>query len=85
VRVKLEGRPLDGAAYLGTRPTFDDGLPVLEVFLFDFDQEIYGREIEVTFIEKVREDRKFADADELIAEMQKDCARARAILASEPR
>ena len=36
-----------GAAYLGTRPTFDDGAPVLEVFLFDFDGDLYGDEIEV--------------------------------------
>ncbi|HYD15308.1 MAG TPA: bifunctional riboflavin kinase/FAD synthetase [Hyphomicrobium sp.] len=85
VRVKLDGNQLQGAAYLGTRPTFDDGMPVLEVFLFDFDEKIYGREIEVSFIDKVRDDRKFASADELVAQMQEDCAKARAILAAEPR
>ncbi|WP_295555369.1 bifunctional riboflavin kinase/FAD synthetase [uncultured Hyphomicrobium sp.] len=83
VRVTLDGRPLDGAAYLGTRPTFDDGMPVLEVFLFDFDEAIYGRNIEVSFIDKVRDDRKFASADELVHQMQEDCAKARAILAAE--
>jgi riboflavin kinase/FMN adenylyltransferase len=85
VRVKVDGRPFDGAAYLGTRPTFDDGKPVLEVFLFDFDEKIYGHEIEVSFIDKVRDDRKFASADELVQQMQDDCAKARAILAAEPR
>jgi riboflavin kinase/FMN adenylyltransferase len=85
VRVTLDGRPLDGAAYLGTRPTFDDGMPVLEVFLFDFDEEIYGREIVVTFIDKVRDDRKFASAEELVRQMHDDCAKARAILAAHPR
>ncbi|MCC7250874.1 bifunctional riboflavin kinase/FAD synthetase [Hyphomicrobium sp.] len=85
VRVRLDdGRTLNGAAYLGTRPTFDDGMPVLEVFLFDFDEEIYGREIEVSFIDKVRDDRKFASADELVRQMQDDCAKARAILAAAP-
>jgi riboflavin kinase/FMN adenylyltransferase len=84
VRVDLDGKPLDGAAYLGTRPTFDDGMPVLEVFLFDFDEQIYGREIEVSFIDKVRDDRKFASPDELVAQMQADCAKARSILAAEP-
>jgi riboflavin kinase/FMN adenylyltransferase len=84
VRVKLDGRLLDGAAYLGTRPTFDDGMPVLEVFLFDFDDEIYGREIEVSFIEKIRDDRQFASPEALIAQMRDDCAEARAILAAEP-
>lgn len=84
VRVKLDGKLLDGAAYLGTRPTFDDGMPVLEVFLFDFDADIYGREIEVAFIDKVRGDRKFADAEELVRQMHADCAAARAILAATP-
>jgi riboflavin kinase/FMN adenylyltransferase len=95
VRAKLEGpkldgpkhesTTLDGAAYLGTRPTFDDGMPVLEVFLFDFDETIYGREIEVVFIDKVRDDRKFASSKELIAQMHADCAKARDILAAVPR
>lgn len=84
VRVKLDGRSLDGAAYLGTRPTFDDGMPVLEVFLFDFDEAIYGREIEVSFIDKVRDDRKFDSADELVRQMQIDCVKAREILTAEP-
>ena len=79
------GRPFDGAAYLGTRPTFDDGKPVLEVFLFDFDEKIYGHEIDVSFIDKVRDDRKFSSAEELVQQMQDDCAKARAILAAEPR
>lgn len=84
VRVKLDGRSLDGAAYLGTRPTFDDGMPVLEVFLFDFDEKIYGREIEVSFIDKVRDDRKFHSAEELVQQMEADCAKAAEILAAEP-
>jgi riboflavin kinase/FMN adenylyltransferase len=82
VRVALDGRELDGAAYLGTRPTFDDGMPVLEVFLFDFDEKIYGREIVVSFVDKVRDDRKFDSAEELVTQMRDDCAKARSILAS---
>ena len=58
---------------------------MLEVFLFDFDEKIYGHEIEVSFIDKVRDDRKFASADELVQQMQDDCAKARSILATEPR
>jgi riboflavin kinase/FMN adenylyltransferase len=83
VRVKLDGQPLDGAAYLGTRPTFDDGKPVLEVFLFDFDEKIYGRTIEVSFVDKVRDDRKFSSSDELVQQMEADCAKAREIMAAE--
>lgn len=85
VRAKLDGVSLDGAAYLGTRPTFDDGMPVLEVFLFGFDGDIYGREIEVSFIEKVRDDRRFSSPEELVTQMNADCAKAREILAAIPR
>lgn len=80
VRVYVDGQHLDGAAYLGTRPTYDDGMPVLEVFLFDFDGDLYGREIEVEFIEFIRPDRKFESSEALIAQMEIDCARARDIL-----
>lgn len=82
VRAHVEGVSHDAAAYLGTRPTFDDGLPVLEVFLFDFDGDLYGREMTVEFVGFVRPDRKFASADDLIAQMQKDVVVARGLLAS---
>ncbi len=82
VRVRLEGQDLKGAAYLGTRPTFDNGAPVLEVFLFDFDGDLYGKTIEVSFIEKIRGDRKFSSAEDLIVQMDADCRRAREILGS---
>ncbi len=67
-------------AYLGTRPTFDDGSPVLEVFLLDFDGDLYGRDITVEFVAFIRPDRKFAGADELVRQMEKDVAAARAVL-----
>ncbi len=81
VRVHLpDGTHHHGAAYLGTRPTFDDGKPVLEVFLFDFDEDLYGREIAVEFIGFIRPDRKFDSAEALVAQMDKDCAEARRML-----
>lgn len=82
VRVDLDGTKLDGAAYLGTRPTFDNGMPVLEVFLFDFDGDIYGRNIRVTFVDHIRPDRKFDSPEALVAQMTADCDRAREILAA---
>ena len=90
VRVHLEEsgggqRTLQGAAYFGQRPTFDNGAPVLEVFLFDFDGDLYGRTIEVEFIGFVRPDQRFRDMDELIVQMDKDCARARVLLAEAAR
>jgi riboflavin kinase/FMN adenylyltransferase len=83
VRIWIDGARHDGAAYLGTRPTYDDGMPVLEVFLFDFDGDLYGRSIEVEFVDFIRPDRKFDSSEALVAQMQADCARARAILAAE--
>lgn len=82
VRVHLGSDRYDGAAYLGTRPTYDDGMPVIEVFLFDFDGDLYDRAIEVDFIDFIRDDRKFDTSEALIAQMQQDCARARDILSS---
>ena len=82
VRVHFSGTVHDGAAYLGTRPTFDDGMPVLEVFLFDFTGDLYGRDVEVEFIDFIRGDRRFGSVEELVAQMDKDIAKARAILAS---
>lgn len=84
VRSYLGDERYDGAAYLGTRPTYDDGMPVLEVFLFGFDGDLYGREITVEFIDFVRADRKFASSEDLIAQMERDCAHAQAILAEAP-
>ena len=61
VLVHVHGQHHEGAAYLGTRPTFDDGTPVLETFLFDFDGDLYGREIEIEFVDYIRGDRRFDD------------------------
>ena len=62
VRVMVDGKSHAAAAYLGTRPTFDDGAPLLEVFLLDFDGDLYGRDIAVDFIDHIRGDRRFDSA-----------------------
>ncbi|HEX5957895.1 MAG TPA: bifunctional riboflavin kinase/FAD synthetase [Hyphomicrobiaceae bacterium] len=84
VRVHAEGKTYAGAAYLGTRPTFDDGAPMLEVFLFDFDGDLYGKQIAVEFIGFVREDAKFESLEALKAQIAKDCAKAQEILDEAP-
>ena len=84
VRVHLDGTWHPAAAYLGTRPTFDDGAPVLEVFLLDFDGDLYGRKIEVEFIDFIRPDLRFAGAEALKAQMAQDCDAARKILGAAP-
>ncbi len=79
-RVLVDGVTHRGAAYLGTRPTFDDGAPVLEVFLIDFDGDLYGREIVVEFLDFIRGDLRFSDIEALKAQMAEDCARAAEII-----
>jgi len=64
---------LMGAAYFGWRPTFDTDRVFLEVFLLDFDGDLYGHELAVEFVDMIRPDQKFKDLDELVAQMRRDC------------
>jgi riboflavin kinase / FMN adenylyltransferase len=80
VHAYVDGLKLQGASYLGTRPTFDAGLPLLETFLFDFDGNLYGKTIEIEFVAFVREDAKFRSAESLSTQMVADCAKAKDIL-----
>ena len=82
VRVTVAGITHNGAAYLGTRPTFDDGAPVLEVFLLDFNGDLYGQQIEIAFVGHVRGDKRFDSAEALVQQMDADCAVARQMLAA---
>lgn len=85
VRVRAEGSGYHGAAYFGTRPTFDDGEAVIETFLFDFSGDLYGREIELEFIARLRGDEKFDNSEALKAQMAEDCRRAAVLLAETDR
>jgi riboflavin kinase/FMN adenylyltransferase len=80
VRVVVGGDRFAAAAYLGTRPTFDDGAAVLEVLLCVFHGDLYGRVIEVEFLDFVRSDQRFRTIDALRAQIVKDCERASAII-----
>ena len=74
----------DGVASFGRRPTFDNGAPLLEVFLFDFDGDLYGRTIDVAFIAWIRHEQKFDTIDELKGRMDADSAQARDALKRAP-
>jgi riboflavin kinase / FMN adenylyltransferase len=74
----------DGVASFGRRPTFDNGAPLLEVFLFDFKGDLYGNRLDVAFIAFIRDELKFDSIDVLIRQMDDDSARARAALAAAP-
>ncbi|MFG1413088.1 bifunctional riboflavin kinase/FAD synthetase [Xanthobacter sp. VTT E-85241] len=81
VRARFDGQVVDGVASYGRRPTFDNGRPLLEVHLFDFVGDLYGRELDVAFHGYLRPELKFDDIDALIAQMNKDSAAARLVLA----
>src|SRR3982075_3528869 len=71
-------------ASFGRRPTFDNGAPLLEIFLFDFDGDLYGAALDVAFIAFIREELKFDGVEELVRQMDDDSAWARAALAAAP-
>jgi riboflavin kinase/FMN adenylyltransferase len=81
VRVEHGGRRYHAAGYVGARPTFGEGQPVLEAYLLDFAGDLYGEDIEVEFIARLRGDATFTSPEALAAQMQEDCEQARAVLA----
>ena len=87
VRVDLGeagGDSLPGVANLGFRPTVDGvmpGRPLLEVHLLDFDRDIYGREIEVAFVARIRDEKRFDGLEALKAQIACDVVAARSVLA----
>jgi riboflavin kinase/FMN adenylyltransferase len=74
----LGDEPRTGVASLGVRPTVKHGAkPLLEVFVFDFDEAIYGRRIEVEFLHKLRDEERYGDLDALTRQIRVDVAQAR--------
>jgi len=80
VRAQLDGATLDGVASFGRRPTFDNGAPLLEVHLFDFSGDLYGRTLDIAFVAWLRGERKFDDVAALVRQMDDDSALARRLL-----
>ena len=84
VRLGVAGRRYDGVASFGRRPTFDNGAVLLEVFVFDFSGDLYGKSIDVAFIAYIREEKTFDSAAALVRQMQDDSRLAREALTREP-
>jgi riboflavin kinase/FMN adenylyltransferase len=80
VRIKIGERWYGGAANIGVRPTFDNGARLVEVFVLDFDDDLYDQFVEVQFIKRLREERKFENIAALIEQMKQDVAQAREVL-----
>ena len=78
---RLDGESIwrQGVAYVGSRPTVDGKDHRLEMHIFDFDADIYGRILDVAFRSFIREDIKFDSLDDMITQMQKDVAGVRAV------
>jgi riboflavin kinase/FMN adenylyltransferase len=72
---------LSGVANVGVRPTFGGDPETVEVHLFDFDEDLYGTELRVRFVERIRDERVFSGAEELLGQITADIEVARALLA----
>jgi riboflavin kinase/FMN adenylyltransferase len=86
VRVRLGAETIgaevrDGVASFGRRPTFDNGAPLLEVNVFDFSGDLYGRALDVEFVAWIRGEERFESAEALIRRMDRDAEEAKAALA----
>ena len=80
VRASVAGKRHGGVASFGRRPMFDDGAPLLEVSLFDFDSDLYGQAVDVAFIGWIRHEQKFESIEALQHHMKSDAAQARDVL-----
>lgn len=78
--IRADGTVHDGVASYGRRPTFDNGAPLLETFVFDFDGDLYGETIAVELIDWIRPEEKFDSAETLIDQMNRDVDRATELL-----
>ncbi|WP_185984890.1 bifunctional riboflavin kinase/FAD synthetase [Aureimonas mangrovi] len=82
VRVRrADGSLHDGVASYGRRPTFDDGAPLFETYLFDFAGDLYGEALSISIFARLRGEERFDDVPALVAQMDRDAALARELLA----
>lgn len=78
-RAFLNGQPIPAAIHLGPNPTFGEGQLKVEVHLIDHDETIYGRPLEVEFLQRLRGIVKFDSQEQLVEQLQQDVTRAREI------
>ena len=80
VRAHVGGKVYDAVASFGRRPQFDNGAPLLEVFLFDYSGDLYGQEMTVEFAGFLHDEAKFESLEALVAQMNRDSEEAKALL-----
>jgi len=76
----VDGQQHQAAAYIGKRPTFGDGEWIVEAFLLDANLDLYDKEIEVSFLKKIRDDRAFENTDDLVQQITQDVKAIRNVL-----
>ncbi len=82
IRARVDGARRDGVLNIGIRPTFGpDGDLTVEAHLFDYDGDLYGRELEVEVVDRLREEMRFDSREELARQIERDCRAARQRLA----
>ena len=84
VRVRASDGWHGGAANIGTKPTFGGSAVTVEVHLLDWSGDLYGQEVRVEFLERLRAERRFGSVSELTAQIQRDVEAARVVLARTP-
>lgn len=78
----VRGATYQSATNVGTRPTFGPGRRLVEAHLFDFDEDIYGEDLKIEFVDRLRPELKFDSVDDLVARMHEDVGRSRQILST---
>ncbi len=76
----IDRKTYQSVTNIGIRPTFSEGRRTIEVYILDFSGDIYGKELKVDFIEKLRDEQRFNSVDDLIKQMAEDVKHGRAIL-----
>ena len=81
VKVGLDGEDHPAVANIGFNPTFSNEQLSIEIHILDFAENLYGRELSICFVDRLRDERKFEGPDQLVEQIRKDILRARALLA----
>ncbi|MEQ9308896.1 MAG: bifunctional riboflavin kinase/FAD synthetase [Balneolaceae bacterium] len=72
VKVRVDDNWYNGMMNIGVRPTFDGETKTLEVNIFDFNELIYGKTVQIRFFDRIRDEKKFSGVEELKAQLQRD-------------
>ncbi|WP_051210021.1 bifunctional riboflavin kinase/FAD synthetase [Gelidibacter mesophilus] len=77
-----QGKTIYGMMNIGINPTFDDKKKTIEAHFFDFNKDLYGQHLRITFLDRLRDEQKFKSVDALIAQLRQDQIKAKQIIAA---